>query len=88
MKKTIFAVSVFALMAIPAAAQEATPAPKQENGKKASEILAMIEGRSDFARLDDMSWDKDGYYEITYRTVDKAKVEINVGINGEPVDRD
>jgi hypothetical protein len=65
------------------AAQKATP----ESGKKPSEILAMVEGRSDFARLDEMSWNDNGYYEIEYRTADKARVEINIDVSGKAVDR-
>lgn len=57
------------------------------DSRKPSEILALIEGRNDFARLEEMKWDDDGYYEIVYHTADKARVEINIDAKtGEPVD--
>jgi len=55
--------------------------------RKPSEILLIIEKRPDFARLEEMSWDDDGYYEIVYLTGDKARVEINIDARtGESVD--
>ena len=48
-----------------------------------------MEGRSDFLRLVDMSWNDRGYYEIEYRTRDKAKVEINIDAkSGEPIEQE
>jgi len=73
------------LAAFPAAAQQAEK-PTPEAGKKPSEILAMIEQRPDFARLDEMSWEDEGYYEIVYHTSDKARVEVNVDPMGKPVE--
>lgn len=68
-------------------AQDAKSMP--EDGKMPSEILATIEHRTDFSRLVDMSWNDRGYYEIEYRTNDKAKVEINIDAkSGQPVDPD
>ena len=79
--------ALLAFSLLPAAAQE--PTPKAEEGKKPSEILAFVEARPDFARLDGMSWNDRGYYEIEYRTNDKARVEINIAAkSGQPVDQD
>lgn len=87
MKRTIFLLVMLALASPPAYAQD-TNKPSPENGKKPSEILAMIEQRPDFARLDEMSWEEEeGYYEITYRTKDKARVELNVDPSGKPVEQ-
>lgn len=63
--------------------------PRAEDGRKPSEIVAPVEGRSDFLRLVDMSWNDRGYYEIEYRTRDKAKVEINIDAkSGEPIEQE
>ncbi|MCQ4633659.1 PepSY domain-containing protein [Shinella sp. CPCC 100929] len=51
-------------------------------------MLSLIEARPDFARLDEMSWSDRGYYEIQYRTSDKARVEINIDAGGNPVDQE
>jgi hypothetical protein len=83
-RKIVVAASVLALFMTAASAQDAKPKP--EEGKKPSEILAMIESRPDFLRLIEMSWNDRGYYEIEYRTGDKAKVEINIDSkSGQPV---
>ncbi|MCR6501788.1 PepSY domain-containing protein [Shinella sp. CPCC 101442] len=56
---------------------------------QASEILSSVERRPDFARISGMSWNDKGYYEIEYRTRDKAKVEINIDAkSGQPVDQE
>lgn len=58
-----------------------------ENARKLSEIVGKIEGRPDFRYLDSVDWDEDGYYDITYHTADKAKVEIKIdAVSGEPRD--
>lgn len=78
---------IFALSGLPTAAQDAKVRP--EDGRKPSEILAVIEGRADFARLHQMSWSDRGYYEIEYRTKDKARVEINIDPkSGQPVEKE
>lgn len=87
MKKIVFAAGIAALFACPAFAQDANTRPTAESGKKPSEILALVEARPDFARFEEMSWSDNGYYEIEYRTGDKAHVEINIDANGQPVDQ-
>lgn len=52
-RKIVVAASVLALSMTAASAQDAKPKP--EEGKKPSEILAMIESRPDFLRLIEMS---------------------------------
>jgi uncharacterized membrane protein YkoI len=67
-----------------AAAQEKLP---PENGKKLSEIIATIEARPDFRYLESVDWERQGYYEITYHTADKARVEIKIdAASGQPRD--
>jgi len=54
-----------------------------------SETLGEGERRSDFQRLIERSWNDRGYYEIEYRTTDKAKVDINIDAkSGTPVDQE
>ncbi|MGD9479324.1 PepSY domain-containing protein [Shinella sp. G-2] len=85
--RTAIVAGVLALSLTPAMAEDAKP--RAEDGKKPSEILAAVEGRPDFLRLVEMSWNERGYYEIEYRTRDKAKVEININPkSGEPVDQE
>ena len=87
MKKIVLAACLSALFISPALAQDANKRPTAESGKKPSEILAIVEARPDFGRFDEMSWNDDGYYEVEYRTGDKARVEINIDANGQPVDQ-
>ncbi|MGJ7040452.1 PepSY domain-containing protein [Shinella sp. BE166] len=88
MRNLIFAASVAAIVALPAYAQQQPDKSSPQTGKKPSEILSLIEARPDFARLDEMSWSDRGYYEIQYRTNDKARVEINIDAGGKPVDQE
>lgn len=88
MKNVIFAFGFAVLSAIPAQAQQQTDKSSPQTGKKPSEILSLIEARPDFARLDEMSWSDRGYYEIQYRTNDKARVEINIDAGGNPVEQE
>lgn len=82
------AVGALVFFFAPAAAQDARK-PHAEDGKKPSEILTGVEQREDFLRLIEMSWNDRGYYEIEYRTTDKAKVEINIDAkSGMPVDQE
>ncbi|AOF90065.1 PepSY domain-containing protein [Sinorhizobium sp. RAC02] len=86
-KSLVALVSTLALSVVPATAQDAKP--RAEDGKKPSEILASVEARRDFARLQEMSWNDRGYYEIEYRTKDKARVEINIDAkSGNPVEQE
>lgn len=67
-------------------AQQRNQIPPQD-AKKLSEIVATIEARPDFRYLESVEWEDEGYYEITYHTADKAKVEIKVDAqSGQPRD--
>ncbi|UPA25627.1 PepSY domain-containing protein [Shinella oryzae] len=83
MKRAVILIGLLA--AFPAAAQEVNK-PTPETGKKPSEILAMIEQRPGFDRLEEMSWEDEGYYEIVYHTTDKARVEVNIDPMGKAVE--
>jgi hypothetical protein len=86
-KRLVALFTVFALSALPAVAEDAKIRP--EDGRKPSEILSAVEGRPDFTRLHEMSWNDRGYYEIEYRTKDKARVEINIDAkSGQPVEQE
>lgn len=81
------AVGALAISFAAVAAQDAKP--RAEDGKKPSEILGEVERRPDFQRLIEMSWNDRGYYEIEYRTTDKAKVEIYIDAkSGTPIDQE
>lgn len=85
----ILALGIWTGLAAAAHSQEAKDKPKAEASKKPSMILSEIESRPDFARLDSLSWNDKGYYEIEYRTTDKARVEINIdAATGIAVDQD
>lgn len=85
--RLFIALGALALSFAPSAAQDAKP--RAEDGKKPCEILTKVERRPDFLRLIDMSWNDRGYYEIEYRTSDKAKVEINIDAkSGEAMEQE
>lgn len=66
-------------------AQDASPLIPPENSLKLSEIIAKIETRDQFRYIDDIDWDEDGFYAVTYMTSDKAKVEIKIdAVTGQP----
>ena len=66
------------LTCVQARAAESQSAAPPSNAKKLSEIVAAVEKRDNFQFVDDLEWDDDGYYQITYYTSDKAKVEIRI----------
>jgi hypothetical protein len=72
------------LFAAPAWAQTQPPIPP-EKSLKLSEIIARIEQRDQFRFINEIDWDEEGFYDITYYTSDKAKVEIKIDpVTGEP----
>jgi hypothetical protein len=88
MKKLIIAgVALLTLSPLFAQAQETATNPSAKGAKKPSEILSLVEGRTDFARLQEMTWNDEGFFEVVYRTNDKARVEINIDLQGNPVDQ-
>lgn len=74
------------LLALTAAAgaQERSKYPP-DNALKLSQIVTTVEKRPDFRYIHSIDWNDDGYYEVTYYTTDKAKVEINYNpVTGQP----
>ena len=49
-----------------------------EGAIKLSEIVAKVEKRDQFRYVSEIEWNEDGYYDVIYHTVDKAKVEIKI----------
>jgi uncharacterized membrane protein YkoI len=82
-----FAASIVLLAMVSAGyAQEPTPTPPKD-AQKVSEIVAKIEGRPGFGYIESVEWEDEGYYQITYHTTDKAKVEIKIdAVTGQPRD--
>ncbi len=66
-------------------AQTGSPPVPPANSMKLSQIVAKVEQRDKFQYVKDIEWDEDGYYEVTYYTTDRAKVEIRLDpVSGEP----
>jgi hypothetical protein len=78
--------TVLCLLALTAAAaaQDRTKFPP-DNALKLSQIVTTVEKRPDFRYIYSIDWNDDGYYEVTYYTTDKAKVEIDYNpVTGQP----
>lgn len=76
--------TTFMLASCSLSAQEQQQLPPQ-NALKLSEIVAKIEQRNDFRYVSEIEWNREGYYDITYFTGDKAKVEIKIdAVSGQP----
>lgn len=86
MNRPLVVLLTIATLASGVALAQDRPSPlPPENARKLSEILATIEQRNDFRYVSDVEWDDDGYYDITYFTGDKAKVEIKIdAVTGKP----
>jgi hypothetical protein len=81
----IAASSALLLTAGASIAQDRETLVPPENSRKASEIVADIEKRPDFRYLEEVRWNQQGYYEVTYHTSDKAKVEMEIdAVTGQP----
>lgn len=79
------AIFAAAMISSQAQAQTAASPVPPDNGKKLSEIVAKIEQRDQFRYIGEIDWDEEGFYDITYYTTDKAKVEIKIDpVTGEP----
>jgi len=74
------------ILASPAALGQTAPAkipPPQ--AMKLSELIVQVEKRDKFQHVDEIQWSDQGYYDVTYFTSDKAKVEIKLDpTSGEP----
>lgn len=86
MNRTVIMLLTIATLASGVAHAQDRPSPiPPENARKLSQILATVEQRNDFRYVSDVEWDEDGYYDITYFTGDKAKVEIRIdAVTGQP----
>lgn len=83
--RTFGPVAAVLLLCGPVQAQTVQPPVPPENAMKLSEIIARIEQRDQFRYIDGVDWDEEGYYEVTYYTTDKAKVEIRIDpATGQP----
>jgi hypothetical protein len=83
--KVFYLVVAATLIGGQAYAQAAAPTIPPQNGKKLSQLVASVEQREKFQYIKDIEWDEEGYYEITYYTTDKAKVEIKLDpVSGQP----
>ena len=68
-----------------ASAQNSAPTVPPQNSMKLSALVSKVEQRDKFQYIKDVEWDQEGYYEITYYTTDKAKVEIKLdAVSGQP----
>jgi hypothetical protein len=66
-------------------AQSSPPPVPPQNSMKLSQLVAKVEQREKFQYIKDIEWEEEGYYEVTYYTTDKAKVEIRLDpVSGQP----
>lgn len=66
-------------------AQSSASAIPPQNSMKLSQLIAKIEQRDQFQYIKDIEWEEEGYYDVTYYTKDKAKVEIKLDpVSGQP----
>lgn len=78
---TVSLVAGLALAAGAAAAQDRPP----EDAMPLSEVLAMLEAGGDVAYFDEIEWDDDGYWEVSYYRADGSEVSVDLDPStGEP----
>ena len=65
-----------ALLLSPLAALAADAPPA--DARPLSQILAGVETRADFAHVDEVDWDSDGYWMVEYVTKAGAKVKLRL----------
>ena len=66
-------------------AQTSAPPVPPQNGMKLSQLIAKVEQRDKFQYVKEIEWEQEGYYDVTYYTTDKAKVEIKLDpVSGQP----
>jgi len=83
--KALYFIAAMTLIGTQAYAQTAAPSVPPQDSKKLSQLIAGVEQRDKFQYIKDVEWDEEGYYEITYYTTDKAKVEIKLDpVSGQP----
>ncbi|MDQ0391468.1 PepSY domain-containing protein [Labrys monachus] len=85
MKSIAVAFASVALLTSGAFAQSTSAPVPPPNAMKLSAMIAKVESRDKFLYLSDIEWSQSGYYEITYYTTDKAKVQLNLDpVSGQP----
>jgi hypothetical protein len=85
MKSIAVAFASVALLTGAAFAQSTSSPVPPPNAMKLSELIAKVEKRDKFQYISDVEWSQSGYYEVTYYTNDKAKVQINLDpVSGQP----
>jgi hypothetical protein len=83
--KAFYLITAAALIGTQAYAQTAASQTPPQNSKKLSQLIASVEQRDKFQYIKDIEWEDEGYYEVTYYTTDKAKVEIKLDpVSGQP----
>jgi hypothetical protein len=86
---TMFFATLFCttlLAAGPALAERSERPP--QGSIAASEVLRLVEQRPDFASIEEMEWDDDGYWEVEYRTRDDTRRKLRLNPrDGSPISR-
>lgn len=86
MKPVYALLTATALMAVPtlALANDWPPA----NALPLSEIIATVEKNHNAARFQEVEWDDDGYWEMTFRNTDGRRQRLRIDpFTGEPWSR-
>lgn len=78
MKSLLFGLIFLSQSGAVAQAQTQSPPVPPQNALKLSEIIAKVEKRDQFRYISEVDWERDGYYDVTYFTTDKAKVELKI----------
>ncbi|MGJ4860041.1 PepSY domain-containing protein [Labrys sp. KB_33_2] len=78
MGRLVGALAGLLLLAGVASAQTTSTALPPQGSLKLSQIIAKVEAREGFAYISEVEWSQSGYYEVTYMTTDKAKVELHL----------
>ena len=77
MRRMATACTLVGMLAFTAVAEaQDKPAIPPPNAMTLSAIIATVEGRAGFQYVYSVEWNEDGYYDVTYFTDDKAKVEM------------
>lgn len=85
LRKTSAGLMIWMLACQAVAVAQERPKIPPDNAMKLSQIIAKVEQRPDFRYVGEIDWSDDGYFEVTYFTTDKAKVEIKYNpVTGEP----
>lgn len=78
MRRMLGAVVGLLILAGAASAQTTGAVQPPQGSLKLSQIIAKVEAREGFAYVSEIDWSQSGYYEVTYMTTDKAKVELHL----------